>query len=122
MHPLSLFPSLLTWSLVAPFLLRIVLGAVLLHWVYVSMKDPSVSAKAKFLGVIEGLAGILFVIGLWTQAAALLAVVDLFARLIGRAARKAFLTDGINYYLILFAIALSLLFSGPGFWAFDLPL
>ena len=35
---------------------------------------------------------------------------------------RAFLTDGVNYYIILLVLAISLLFSGPGFLAFDLPL
>jgi uncharacterized membrane protein YphA (DoxX/SURF4 family) len=66
--------------------------------------------------------GIFFFIGFLTQLAALIAVALLGTKLISKIRAKAFLTDGVNYYLILFIISLCLLFSGAGFMAFDLPL
>lgn len=122
MHPLSLFPSLLTWQLVSPLLIRLVLAAVLIHWAYKEIRNPVATVHAKGLCIIEGAAGVLLLAGLYTQGAALVATIDLFLRLIGRVTRKAFLTDGVNYYLILLIMAVSLLFTGPGFLAFDLPL
>ncbi|MDE2038348.1 MAG: hypothetical protein KGI69_03990 [Patescibacteria group bacterium] len=122
MHPLSLFPSLLTWQLAAPLMIRIVLGAVFIHWAYKELRNPVATIHAKGLCVIEGLAGILIFIGLYTQGAALVAAIDLVIRLIGRISKKAFLTDGVNYYLLLLVLAASLMVTGPGFLAFDLPL
>ena len=74
------------------------------------------------LGIIEGVAGILLVIGLWTQVAALVVFVDLVIRLVERIMKKAFLTDGVNYYLVLLVMAISLMVTGAGWIAFDLPL
>lgn len=122
MHPLSLFPTLLSWGRLAPLLLRLSLGAVLVFWAYRTFKNSAAPAKDKAIGIIEFISGILLVIGLWTQAAALVAIVDLAIRLFERITKKAFLTDGVNYYLILLAIAISLILTGPGLGAFDLPL
>jgi uncharacterized membrane protein YphA (DoxX/SURF4 family) len=76
----------------------------------------------KAIGIIEGVAGILLVIGLWTQVAALVVFVDLVIRLVERIMKKAFLTDGVNYYLVLLVMAISLMVTGAGWIAFDLPL
>lgn len=122
MHPLSLFPSLLTWQMVSPLLIRLVLGAVFVYRAYRSLARGSATVQGKILAIAEAIAGVLLVVGLWTQAAALFAAIDLIWQLVGRIMKKAFLTDGINYYLILLVMALSLLFTGPGFLAFDLPL
>ena len=117
---LSLFPTLLSWDQVSPFLIRIVLGAIFLHWAYKAMKHRPVSANKKAVALIEFVTGTLLIIGLWTQAAAIAAGLNLIVRLVERIQKKAFLTDGVNYYLILFVLALSLLVTGPGIWAKDI--
>jgi uncharacterized membrane protein YphA (DoxX/SURF4 family) len=119
---LSVFPSLLTYQLLAPVMIRLALGAVLIFWSYRLLFKSSPDTKRKIVSIIEALAGILLVIGLWTQVAALVIVIDLIVRLYGKFSNKAFLTDGVNYYLILLVLALSLLVTGPGFLAFDMPL
>jgi uncharacterized membrane protein YphA (DoxX/SURF4 family) len=119
---LSLFPSLLSWGQLSPFFIRLTLGAVLLYWAYASFKTKNISTWEKVFGYLEGIAGILLVIGLWTQAAALFAGIKLVVCLVGKIRRKQFLTDGVNYYLVLLILAISLLFTGAGFFAFDVPL
>ena len=119
---LSVFPSLLTWGQASPFIIRLTLGAVFIFWAYRSFRKQPSDAKAKLIGLIEGIAGILLVIGTWTQVAALVAIIDLLVRLVERVTKKAFLSDGVNYYLILLVLALSLMVTGAGFLARDLPL
>jgi uncharacterized membrane protein YphA (DoxX/SURF4 family) len=119
---LSLFPSLLSWSQVAPLLDRLCLGAVLLWWAYRLYHNGSAPTGMKLVGLIEVVIAIFLVIGLWTQAAVLAAVIDLLIRIGGRIRNKSFLTNGINYYLVLLVLAVSLMLSGAGFLAFDLPL
>lgn len=116
---LSLFPSLFSWSELAPFLLRLTLGAVFIYSSARVLRDRSSPSRQKAVGTIEVIAGSLLIIGLWTQLAALVLVVDLLIRLIDRANRRAFLTDGVNYYLLLLVMAISLLVMGAGFFAFD---
>ncbi len=118
---LSIFPTLLMLDGFAPLLLRLTLGIVFMLWARDKVRQKS-SLKNKQIGVIEIIIGILLIIGYITQIAALAAVILLGIRLIQKIKDKAFFTDGVNYYFILFMIALSLLLTGPGFIAFDLPL
>ncbi|MDE2233157.1 MAG: hypothetical protein KGJ90_03400 [Patescibacteria group bacterium] len=103
-------------------MIRIVLGFVFVFWAYRAFKHKGASTNMKILASAEAIAGILLVIGLYTQAAALFAALDLLVRLVDRIQKRAFLTDGVNYYLILLVMAVSLMFIGAGFFAFDLPL
>jgi|SRR3990167_3687342 len=117
----SLFPNLLAFEGFAPLFLRLTLGAVFILWGYRKLKSRE-NRNAIMTGSAEALIGVLLIIGLLTQLAALIAIIILAIRLIEKIKGKAFLTDGINYYLILFIISLTLLITGPGFISFDLPL
>ncbi len=119
---LSIFPSLYQYEMFAPLLLRVVLALVFIHWAYVGYKGQQSSSREKSLTVVEGLAGILLFIGLWTQVATLFIIIDLIIRIIGKIKDRALLTNGINYYLILIVIAISILFLGAGVLAFDMPI
>ncbi len=118
---LSLFPSLLALEGFAPLLLRLTLGAVFIAWAYRDFK-ASPSTRDKVWIVVYDIIAISLIIGLYTQLSALASAIILGSRLFKKIREKAFLTDGVNYYLILFIISLSLLLTGPGFIAFDLPL
>ena len=73
-------------------------------------------------GIIEAIIGVFLIVGFLTQLVALISVVILFIHIIAKIKKKEFLTDGVNYYLILLFISLALLLTGAGFIAFDLPL
>lgn len=118
---LSLFPALYSYGQVAPFLLRLTLGAVLIYWAYGRMKSKKSPALIS-LGVLEGIVSILLVIGLYTQLAALVAAVVSFVQLIRKAQTKSLFTDGVNYYFILLVISLSVMLLGAGIFSIDLPL
>ncbi|MDB5259699.1 MAG: hypothetical protein JWO73_907 [Candidatus Taylorbacteria bacterium] len=122
----SIFPAFFTYGLIAPLLLRLVLGAVLALWGLKNVQKKTAEGKAEtqtlVLGIVDLVSGVLLIIGLFTQAAALVAVILLGVKLVNKATSKALFTDGVNYYFILFVIAISILFSGAGFLAFDLPL
>lgn len=118
---LSVFPSLLSWSLFSPFIIRIALAAVLIFWAYKTFSRGNADMSTKAISLLEGIAGILLIIGLWTQVAALIIALDLLYKIGQKVAKKSFLTDGVNYYLILLVLALSLLITGPGLFAIDYP-
>jgi uncharacterized membrane protein YphA (DoxX/SURF4 family) len=119
---LSAFPTFLSYNQLSPFLIRLVLGFIFVFWAYRALRNVGAKMDQKAIGIIEGVAGILLVIGLWTQVAALVVFVDLVIRLVERIMKKAFLTDGVNYYLVLLVMAISLMVTGAGWIAFDLPL
>lgn len=119
---LSLFPTLLSCQQLSPLLIRLTLGIVLLYWAYLGLKDHKQSIAKKVGDVIEIIVGILLIIGLWTQAAALVAAIGLLVCIISKIQKHAFLTNGVNYLLILLILAISLVVTGVGWYGFDLPL
>jgi uncharacterized membrane protein YphA (DoxX/SURF4 family) len=121
---LSLFPSLLTYQQAGPFIIRVVLGITLAYFGYqkVMKRGTSSGSNSVIYGATEMLISIFLIIGLFTQLAALLNAVILVIKLALKAKDGKFLSDGINYYILLLVMCLSLLVTGAGFWAFDLPL
>ncbi len=118
---LSIFPSLLVFEIFSPLLLRLTLGIIFIYWAYKRFRSHN-ERNDIALGSLELVIGILFVIGLYTQIAALISFIIFLTYLIYKIKNRQFLTDGVNYYLILLIISISILLTGPGIWAFDLPL
>lgn len=117
MHPLTLFPDLLTFGLIAPFLLRIAAGLFVGYVGLERYKKPY-----KWLWVIHAICAILLVVGLYTQIAAILSIAVLkFNYIVDKKVSKP-TKEHLMLYVIVEIILLSLLFTGPGFFAFDLPL
>lgn len=117
MHPLSLFPQLLSYGLIAPTLLRLSVGIIGIIAGRSRFNKPYKWASIFYLAV-----SVLLILGLYTQAAALAGLIivafDYFAD------RKVAPMTGEKriLYSIVKIILITLLFSGPGFFAFDLPL
>ncbi len=97
---LSIFPALLNYSFIAPFILRLTLGGILIY-----------QTEKNFRGLVGALAGLLILLGLYTQVAAMVVIVTTLVSQQSKEQR-----------ILMIAIALSLLLSGAGFKAFDLPL
>jgi len=76
--------------------------------------------------VLEGIAlavgGALLILGLYTQIAALALAFITFGQLYVEYKEETLLKRNLAFYLLLFAITFSLLLSGAGRPAFDLPL
>ncbi|MBI4117979.1 MAG: hypothetical protein HY455_00330 [Parcubacteria group bacterium] len=116
---LSVFPDLLSFAILAPFIIRIFLGgyfvvsgAYALRTAYA--KDKNFISIANAVTVIGVVAGACVLVGLYTQLAAIaLAVLSVY---LARDKRERVT------FLLLTGLALSLLFSGAGAFAFDLPL
>jgi len=124
MHTLSLFPYLLSYQQVGPFLIRIVLGVTLAYFGYHKIlgTGQSSGSNSKTYGVVEMLVAIFLIIGFWTQLAALLNAIILIIKLGFKIRQGKFLSDGVNYYILLLIMAISLIFTGAGFLAIDYPL
>ena len=114
----SLFPELFNFSFIAPFVLRIALGIPLIKHgfgkVIAKEKTPQ-----RILGGIVFLSGIFLVAGLFTQAAAIaVSLIIIVSSIILKEQHPRSWTERI----IKLAIAVSLILTGPGIFAFDLPL
>ncbi|MEK9185854.1 MAG: DoxX family protein [Patescibacteria group bacterium] len=133
---LNVFPDLLTFSMLAPFIVRVVAGFTFLNtgilklsrekgrWLISLevLKISRASVVLKILAVIEIVGGVLLIVGAWTQLAALILTLFTAAAFFIEYKDPSILKRNLPFYLLLLSITLSLLFSGAGAFAFDLPL
>ena len=124
MYTLSIFPSLLSWNQLAPFLIRITVGITLAYFGYQKTRNKGQSSGSNSFtyGIVEIVIAAFLIVGLYTQLAALVNALILIIKLAAKAKGKALLTDGINYYILLLVMCLSLLVTGAGMFSLDLPL
>src|SRR3989339_1083019 len=114
----SLFPELFNFSFLTPFILRIALGVPLIkHGVGKIISQEKMPQR--ILGGIVFLSGIFLVIGLFTQAAAIAVSLIIIASSIIMGGKHP---RSWTERFIKLAIAVSLILTGPGLFAFDLPL
>lgn len=133
---LNIFPDLLTYSLLGPFILRVSLGILFINLGYLELTREKERwlrvfetirfSPARFwvrvFGVVEIAGGLLLVLGVLTQAAALLFTVISLAEMYIEYRAPVVLRRNIVFYGLIFVISASLLLTGAGAFAFDLPL
>jgi len=133
---LNPFPDLLTYARLAPLILRLVAGLIFIdlgvflfknekeNWIasLSALKIPRPQIAVKILGCVEIIGGLMFILGFYTQIAALILALLTFAESYVEYKAPVLLKRNFVFYLMLLAITLSLLFSGAGAFAFDLPL
>lgn len=133
---LNTFPDLLALEPLAPFILRIVLGLILMNTGYLKWKKEESRWKlfieafglkhrnefVKILGSIEFIAGFGVLIGLYTQLCALILTLIIGIELYAENKESSLVKRDIVFYILIFAISLSLLFTGAGAFSLDLPL
>lgn len=133
---LNPFPDLLIYSLLAPFILRVVAGFIFINLGFLAFRNekerwvaslrllgiPRPEIAVKVFGLIEVAGGIMFLLGFYTQIAALVLGLLTFAEAFIEYKDPSVLKRNLVFYTMLLAIILSLLFSGAGAFAIDLPL
>ncbi len=133
---LSIFPELLPYGLLAPTIVRIIIGVVLVIFGLVTLftgraKISKKLSESKYpfanfvpwpLGIILLVTGGFLIVGFLTQVVAIVGAYLFFnLMLIDRGSEKIF-HQGNIFYIAMILISLSLLFSGAGAFAVDLPL
>ena len=133
---LNPFPDLLIYSLLAPFILRVVVGLIFVNLGVLAFKNekerwltslsvlkvPNPKIATRIFGVIEIIGGIMFILGFYTQVAALALGLLTFIEVYVEYKDPVILKRNFVFYIMLLAIVISLLFSGAGAFAIDLPL
>ena len=132
---LSLFPQILFLSPLAITLLRIVLACYMTYiaWHLLNKHAEIERVPLPLIGnakpwmvwlsaIIIAATSALIFIGAWTQIAALLASITLLKHLVYFRRYHAVLPFPKSTYILLLCIALTLIVSGAGAFAFDLPL
>jgi uncharacterized membrane protein YphA (DoxX/SURF4 family) len=117
MHPLSLFPSLLSYPFLAYFILRLVVAWGVLRVGVMRWRKPY-----KWMTVLHSIAGILVLIGLYTQPALIACIILLIIDVVMDNTTGLSNNNERLISMIIGVVAFSLLFLGPGSFAFDLPL
>ncbi len=130
------FPELLTFSLLGPTILRITLAIYVIKMGSKKIKNTdhrlasffeSLSFKPshlyiKVLAIVEILMGIALLVGLLTQIAALVIAIITFISIIVTVRHPEVGLQKSSDYTLLFIIAISLVLTGAGLVAIDLPL
>lgn len=133
---LNPFPELLTYSLLAPLILRLVAGVTFIdlglfvlkgekdRWLtsFKALRIPRAEMAVKIFGYLEIITGAMLVLGLYTQIAALILTIITFFEAYIEYKEPVILKRNLIFYILLLTITLSLLFSGAGAFAIDLPL
>lgn len=119
---LNPFPDLLTYILLSPLLLRVAVGIFLIRTQHNALRFPK-NPQERVIAVVSTLAGIMLVVGFYTQIAALVTIF-LTAYMFWKKMRTGELFPASEKWVSVFVIviALSLLFSGAGGFAIDIPL
>jgi uncharacterized membrane protein YphA (DoxX/SURF4 family) len=128
---LSIFPSLLVFTLAAPVILRLTVGVLFLMWGANCFGSGKYSIGSRLtilgkhtaltLGLTELAVGALLILGLYTQVAAIIGAILAF-KFTYLSRYEVFGPANVTVYILVGIISLSLALTGPGFFAFDLPL
>lgn len=132
---LSIFPDLFTYGIVAPFILRIAVGGFFMWQGVRRRKEEMASWDALWVGKkigslplspilakVQIVIGIFLFVGLYTQVAAILAGVFVWAEFQKKSQTVRPSFQELWMSIIMTAVLISLLFLGAGILAFDLPL
>lgn len=133
---LNTFPDLLTFSILSPFILRVVLGLIVINLGFLKLgKEQSAWQKlfelihfqpsvyfVKLFAFLEIGGGLLLLTGSYTQLTAMVFAVLFFCEAVLEYREETLEKRNLTFYILLFTIALSLIFTGAGAFAFDLGL
>lgn len=119
MHPLNTFYTLLDYQRFSPFILRIVIGIFILYLGRERQK------KGSFLSYIYYICGLFLVGGYYTQLSSIIGIILLKFDFYVDYWKDRKSKPVPKYFYFLYTIAgfvlISLIFSGAGLWAFDMP-
>lgn len=122
------FPELLDWSFVAPTILRVAAALTLWYLAHQQWRRREEMARMHTAGlpamsaVFNLTVGVMLFFGYYTQIAAILGIVGALAGLFQNRRNPHTIVLPNSTALLLVAIYASLLLSGAGAFAFDLPL
>ena len=131
---LNVFPSLLTYSFFAPMLLRVAVAFSIAYivWVQYKRREEISRMRAPLIGVVGGLlwlglaaelaVAVALLVGYYTQIAALFGLALSAKHYIFAKKYPTVIPFSRATYVFIFVICLTLLITGAGALAFDLPL
>lgn len=133
---LNTFPTLLSFAFLAPTIIRIVAGVSFARFGWLKLTRDKEN-KIKFFNLIglkpainflwivallEIISGTMIAIGFLTQISSIIASLVMGASIIIKIMSPKALPNTLDFYILFFAIFISLILSGAGMFAFDIPL
>ncbi len=133
---LNTFPTLLTFSMFSPLILRVILGFIVINLGYLKLTSEKIAWQELFetinihpsriflrvLAFIEIIGGLMLIAGSYTQLTAMVFAVLFFCEAVLEYREPILQRRNLTFYILIFGIALSLIFLGAGALAVDLPL
>lgn len=133
---LSLFPSALSYGFFAPTIVRCAAGITFLYIAITLVNTRIVLQSISNLPIVgrmrpwmiwtsaafTAVVGAALVAGLFTQAAAIVGALIALKHALGYKKYRAYLPLSLGTYLLLMVICISIIVTGAGAFAFDLPL
>jgi len=133
---LNTFPDLLTYSVLSPFILRVVLGFIAMNLGYLKFgREKEAWRKlfetinfqparyfVKIIALIELVGGFMLILGYYTQITAMVFALVFFCEMVLEYRDESLENRNLPFYILMFVISLSLIFSGAGAFALDIGL
>ncbi len=133
---LSIFPSALAYGFFAPTLLRLAAGISIVYMGTFMLQERTTLAHVRTIpvigrvpqwliwltSIIYAIVGIALIAGFYTQVAAILGALISLKHAVGHPKYDEYLPLSLGANLLILAICLSLIVTGAGAIAFDLPL
>ena len=133
---LNTFPDLLTFSMLSPLILRVVLGLIAINLGYLKLTKEKIEWQELFetinihparifvkaLAYVEIIGGLLLITGSYTQLVAIIFITLFFCEAVLDYREEKLEDRDLTFYILMLTISLSLVFLGAGAFAFDLPL
>jgi uncharacterized membrane protein YphA (DoxX/SURF4 family) len=130
---LNTFPNLLTYAILSPLILRVVLGFIAINLGYLKFGKEKHQWKKllelvhfqpaelflKIIATIEIVGGLFLLAGAYTQVTAMIFAILFFCEAVLEYREESLERRNLTFYILMFAIALSLIFLGAGAFAFD---
>lgn len=118
----SIFPELYNFREFSPFILRITVSVIFIN---MGWKDITKKTGWKIINFILGITkiatGIFLLVALYTQVAALFAIVLSLFKILSDLKSGEYKYN-LGYHTLILVVSLSLLLTGPGTFSIDLPL
>ncbi len=118
----SIFPELYNFREFSPFILRITVAVIFMN---MGWRDITKKTGWKIINFILGITkiatGIFLLVALYTQVAALFAIVLSLFKILSDLKSGEYKYN-LGYHTLILVVSLSLLLTGPGTFSIDLPL